>query len=372
MNRGVKSMRSFRGNKPSQVVHGAIILGLSTALAACAGGSGQANTNTPGLTSSGASGTASSVPSTSDSAGVAAVAGTTSTTPTAGTGTSLGTAGTASAGTAAAAGSGSAAAGAAGTTPASAGSSGAGVSGAAAGSGAAGTAGETAASGAGASGQGGASEPPHEDLGKGTGSDVVLIGDSWMSNTLQIEGTGGGIAPSLIAVAKNPYRNYAVQGVMLLQADTYGPAIPTQWDQAKRVNPMIKTVVMTGGGNDIIQNPTLEASCKDGTDMCKQLLIKIGDALNTLWTQMANDGVQDIVYIQYAEDVGTLNASLRGDNGTKTPEICLSGKVRCHAVNTTAAVMHQIAGDNIHPLQAANDRVAKVVYDLMVSEGIRR
>jgi hypothetical protein len=32
----------------------------------------------------------------------------------------------------------------------------------------------------------------------------------------------------------------------------------------------------------------------------------------------------------------------------------------------------QRLGDNIHPLQAANDRVAKVVYDLMVSEGIRR
>jgi hypothetical protein len=362
-------MGSFRANQACRVLHGASIVGLITALAACGGSSDQTNTNTPGLTSSGASGTASAVPSTSGSAGVSAVAGSTSTAPTAGSGTSLGTAGSSSGGTTAAAGSGSATAG---TTLASAGNGSAGESGAAAGSGAAGTAGETAASGAGASGQGGASAPPHEDLGKGTGSDVVLIGDSWMSNTLQIEGTGGGIAPSLIAVAKNPYRNYAVQGVMLLQADTYGPAIPTQWDQAKRVNPMIKTVVMTGGGNDIIQNPTLEASCKDGTDMCKQLLIKIGDALNTLWTQMANDGVQDIVYIQYAEDVGTLNASLRGDNGVKTPEICLTGKVRCHAVNTTAAVMHQIAGDNIHPLQAANDRVAKLVYDLMVSEGIRR
>jgi hypothetical protein len=82
--------------------------------------------------------------------------------------------------------------------------------------------------------------------------------------------------------------------------------------------------------------------------------------------------VQDIVYIQYADDVGTLNDSLRGDKGTKPPAICTTGRVRCHAVNTTAAVMHQIAADNIHPLQAANDRVAKVVADLMVQEGIRR
>ena len=56
----------------------------------------------------------------------------------------------------------------------------------------------------------------------------------------------------------------------------------------------------------------------------------------------------------------------------KTPAICLTGKVRCHSVNSTSAVMHQIAGDNIHPLAAANTRLAKVVYDLMTSEGMRR
>jgi hypothetical protein len=41
-------------------------------------------------------------------------------------------------------------------------------------------------------------------------------------------------------------------------------------------------------------------------------------------------------------------------------------------VDSTAAVMKQIAGDGIHPLQAANTRLAKVVYDLMTSEGMRR
>jgi hypothetical protein len=56
----------------------------------------------------------------------------------------------------------------------------------------------------------------------------------------------------------------------------------------------------------------------------------------------------------------------------KIPDICLSGRIRCHSVDSTDAVMKQIAGDGIHPLQAANDRLAKVVYDLMTSEGMRR
>jgi hypothetical protein len=213
---------------------------------------------------------------------------------------------------------------------------------------------------------------PHADLGKGDGSDVVLLGDSWMSNTLQVEGTGGGISPALIAVAGLPYRNYAVQGVMMLMADTFGAAIPTQYTTAKQINPKILTVVMTGGGNDIIQNPTLQSDCQMGGAMCKQVLDQIGQALNTLWTQMASDGVQDVVFINYASNVGSTAQSLRGDGGVPTPSICSTGKIRCHEVDTTAAVMSQIAADGIHPLQAANQRIATQVYALMTQEGMRR
>jgi hypothetical protein len=218
----------------------------------------------------------------------------------------------------------------------------------------------------------GAPATSHPDLGKGDGSDVILLGDSWMSNTLQIEGTGGGIAPALQQVSMQPYRNYAVQGVMMLMSDSFGPAIPTQYPQAKAANPDIKTVVMTGGGNDIIQNSTLQADCQMGGAMCKMTLDEIGDALNTLWTQMATDGVQDIVYVNYSADVGTVAPSLRGDGGVPTPAICMTGKVRCWEYDSTEAVMKQIAADGIHPLAAANTRMATEIYALMTNEGMRR
>lgn len=222
------------------------------------------------------------------------------------------------------------------------------------------------------SGDGGAPEMSHPDLGKGDGSDVILLGDSWMSNTLQIEGTGGGIAPALQQVSMQPYRNYAVQGTMMLMADTYGPAIPTQYPEAKAANPDIKTVVMTGGGNDIIQNPTLQSDCQMGDATCKMTLDQIGAALNTLWTQMASDGVQDIIYVNYSDDVGTVAPSLRGDGGVPTPMICMTGKVRCWEYDSTEAVMKQIAADGIHPLAAANQRMATEIYALMTKEGMRR
>jgi hypothetical protein len=209
----------------------------------------------------------------------------------------------------------------------------------------------------------------HDDLGKGNGSDVVLMGDSWMSNTLQLEGTGGGIAPSLQGASGQPYRNYAVQGVMLLSDDSFGPAIPTQWDQAKFVNPDIKTVVMTGGGNDVIQNPGLQSDCDMDGDQCKEFRKNLIAALDKLWTQMASDGVQDIIYVRYAAKSTTM---MTGSSTPMVPAICTSGKVRCHSLDTTDLVNGEIALDNIHPLISANDRMAMALVDMMQAEGMRR
>jgi hypothetical protein len=161
---------------------------------------------------------------------------------------------------------------------------------------------------------------------------------------------------------------------MLLEADAFGPPVPTQWDDAKRDNPKIQTVVMTGGGNDVIQgSSTLQASCKMGTDECKQKLLKIGMALDTLWTKMAEDGVKDVVYIRYTDNTGTLSPELQGDKGFPPPTACTSGKIRCHSVLTTDIVAaNDLAADGIHPLASANDRIAKRIYELLEKEGIRR
>jgi hypothetical protein len=236
------------------------------------------------------------------------------------------------------------------------------------GAGGSGTGGQGGASGQG--GAGGADAETHADLGKGDGQDVVTLGDSYMSNSLQVEGTGGGIVPALATASGQRYPNYAVQGTMLLMADSFGPAIPTQWDSAVRVNAKIKTVIITGGGNDIIQSASLKMSCMTGGDDCKQLLMKESAAFDALWTKMADAGVQDIIHVGYATDTGTVDPSVL--SAAMTPPICLSGRIRCHELDTTALIMKQIAGDGIHPLQAANTRVAKAIVDLMAKEGVRR
>jgi len=222
-------------------------------------------------------------------------------------------------------------------------------------------------------GDAGATLPP--DPGKVPARDVVTLGDSWMSNTLNlISGTGGGLSPSLRRASGQSYPNYAVQGVMLLQRSTFGAAIPTQWDDAVRDNRSIKTVLMTAGGNDIIQDSGLQADCAAGGAECKAKLAEIGAALKTLWGKMAAAGVKDIIHIAYARSAGEGVADA-DENDKNLAELCAAvpAPTRCRIFKTDTLVGSSgISIDGIHPTRAANDRMAEALYKLMEAEHIAR
>jgi hypothetical protein len=215
---------------------------------------------------------------------------------------------------------------------------------------------------AGAGGQAGSEAPadagtmPHGDLGKGDGSDVITIGDSWM-NVLT---NGGGIEAGLDR-AGTMYRHYAVAGTTLIGGD-----IPQQYVRAKGENPKISTVIMTGGGNDIM----FSNGCAT-KESCTMAVQQIADALDQLWSMMADDGVKDTIYIEYSKNAGTAPSDTRPDTAP-IPKICTSGRITCHSIDTTPMVGPNDTVDGIHPTLAACDLIAKAVLDLMQSAGIRR
>ena len=272
-----------------------------------------------------------------------------------------GAAGAASAagGTGEAGGPGGAAAGgtsAAGQTGAASGTGGAGSvagsSGAAAGSTAAG---RSAAGAAGVAGTAGAISETM-DLLKGDGSDVITIGDSWMN----IGTNGGGIEGGLDR-AMTKYRHYAVAGTLLLNGD-----IPGQYDRAKKANPKIATIIMTGGGNDVM----FSGGCNT-KESCTMFSQKIADGLDALWTKAAADGVTTTVYIQYSKNAGTAPSDTRPDMAP-VPKICTMGKLKCITIGTTDLVAASDTVDGIHPTKPACDLIAKRVLDEMAKAGARR
>ena len=200
-----------------------------------------------------------------------------------------------------------------------------------------------------------------EDLGKGDGSDVITIGDSWMSLV------STGIQQSLIKASGQPYRTYGRGGTRLLN-----DAIPNQYVAARAANPEIKTVVMTGGGNDIIQVPGLRDDCTAMGMQCAMVVSQILDRLSKLWAQMAEDGVRDVIYVQYSNPEGN-NVDFVLPDGDGVPKRCadVPEPLRCHRLETLEIVMGDIP-DGIHPSAVAFDRLGQAVYDLMVAEGTRR
>ena len=312
----------------------------------------------------GAAGTGTATSPATETAGTsgAGAAGTTS----AAAGATSGGAGRAATGAAGAATSPAAGSGAAGTTAAGAGGAtesggdvttvaGAGAAGStsgAAGAAGAGAGGETAA----AAGSSGAASMPMMDEGKGDGSDVITIGDSWMN----IFKNGGGIEGGLDRLGTK-YRHYAVAGTTLINGD-----IPAQYNRAKAANPKIKTIIMTGGGNDVM----FSNGCAT-KEACTMFAQRIADALDELWTKAAADGVTGTVYINYSRNAGTAPEDTRPDM-QPIPKICLSGKLKCLSVDTTDIIARTDLLDGIHPNQAGCDRIAKRVAETMEKGGVRR
>jgi hypothetical protein len=195
-----------------------------------------------------------------------------------------------------------------------------------------------------------------EDLGKGDGRDVVMIGDSWMAGALNF----GGIADAIKSIGNVRYRDYSVTATQLSTG-----AIPRQFTQAVRANKDIKTVIMTGGGNDVLIG---------GADPAKAGALIVNE-LNKLWTTMSEAGVKDVVYIQYASSAGT--ARSRGaidDNAAPPPiPICQKGPIICHSVPTSDIVTRRELGvDGIHPNSSGNSKIAKRVLELLEARKIRR
>jgi lysophospholipase L1-like esterase len=191
----------------------------------------------------------------------------------------------------------------------------------------------------------------HVDLGKGDGKDVIAIGDSWMS-------LGSvGIQQSLLKASGQKYRTYGVPGTKLLDE-----VIPRQYASAKQQNPDIKTVVMTGGGNDILLGLSLDSPMT--------VIDKVGKRLDTLWTEMGKDGVKDVVYIEYSE------GGNNGDNVRygieKVGPICKNHTaLRCHFLLSDPIIMKMLR-DGIHPTDKGYDAIGKAIFDLMGQEGMRR
>lgn len=218
------------------------------------------------------------------------------------------------------------------------------------------------------------------DLGKGDGQDVVAIGDSWMN----LSGMSG-IQWSLNAASGQTYRTYGIPGTCLLPNHCFIPGlIPEQYAKAKAENPDIKTVVMTAGGNDILQDFNVSPTCADENFdtmlACKTRIDEIATRLTELWDEMAQDGVRDVIIVGYTRKAKLLfgggNLTKTAEySATKIPPLCqaVPAPLRCHVLDADIAVPDLgLRSDNIHPDDPSYEKLGQAVFALMEDQGMRR
>jgi hypothetical protein len=216
---------------------------------------------------------------------------------------------------------------------------------------------------------------------KGKTSEVVIIGDSyinWASHTLPADRA---------KEAGETWRLYAVGGASIL-AGGIAKLIPAQFEDAVTADKDILTVVMDGGGNDVL---ICDPGTYPGCDKCKEMgasklpvcLKIVQDTLATftkLQDRFVSVGVKDVVYFFYP-DVPS-NTPIGGPYPNEIADFAMpmwkatcegaeqrtGRKLHCHFVDMVPVFKGHddyFAAADIHPNPMGSAAMAKAIWGKM-------
>lgn len=199
---------------------------------------------------------------------------------------------------------------------------------------------------------------------------VITLGDSIfdLSNEIQT---------NLESFAGQTFRKYTKSGAEL-NGGAVAQSVYDQYAEAKADNSAITTIVMDGGGNDILI-PVISLGdpygCKTGlfrptlSSSCKNLINDIYVEAVTLLNQMASDNVQDVIYLGYYHtknawynNLGALAQAVDyGDS--KLAAACSYSAANCQFLDPRSLIVNSdINSDGIHPNSSGSLKLANLIW----------
>jgi lysophospholipase L1-like esterase len=198
----------------------------------------------------------------------------------------------------------------------------------------------------------------------------------WIGDSYPAAGNGGiaryteqaaQAAGSLPAGAM--YRKYYVSGTMMANGQ-----IPGQYTMAHQADPDITTVIMTGGGNDIlIGNSSCLNNPPPANQSCVDTVAKAVAAADAMFTQMQADGVKSVIYYFYPHTT-LLQSAANVDYAFPVVKAgCdkYKGPMTCYFVDTRPPFegMNWFS-DGIHPTDPGQQAIATLIWSTAVSNCI--
>ena len=196
-------------------------------------------------------------------------------------------------------------------------------------------------------------------------SDVITLGDS-------IFDLSGDLQRFLEQEAGETFRDYTLSGAEL-KGGIVANSVYTQYNDAKRTDGNINTIVMDGGGNDILIPAMIldPYGCRTHwwrwniSSSCRNLINEQYINLVNLLNQMDSDGVQDIVYLGYYElPRGNANLTKAVNYGDqKLGEACSNTTASCQFVDPRGKIpASYVLSDNIHPTTEGSRVLADLIW----------
>ncbi len=201
--------------------------------------------------------------------------------------------------------------------------------------------------------------------------DVVIVGDS-------IYDLDGFIHDNLQTLSGKSYKDYSKSG------DTIS-YITKQYNTAIAARPTIKTILMDAGGNDILMDVYWSQACQTTSTTpsaaCKAYINGVLDSVETLWTDMGNDGVDNIIHTgYYALKAGTLTTLMYGKTklnaavayaDVELAKAALISQAEVTFIDPRASFAGKessyIKSDGIHPTNAGGKVIADLIWAKLLS-----
>ncbi len=222
---------------------------------------------------------------------------------------------------------------------------------------------------AGTGGDAGGSPPPAADpflpdRCNGDASKTIMIGDSYLA-------LSGDITRFLQQWSGQTYRTYYASATQL--EGGFPPTIPDQYRQLALPQGPVQTIIMTGGGNDVlIGDPSCRTTpATTAGSQCESTVLRVVELAKDLLEEAAGDGVEEVIYFFYPHVAG-MNVSLNPTLDYAYPlarDLCESATgLHCTFVDTRAAFEghpEYIILDGIHPSTSGSEAIAQLVWEVM-------
>ncbi len=196
-------------------------------------------------------------------------------------------------------------------------------------------------------------------------NEIITLGDS-------IFDLSGDLQRFLEQEAGQTFRNYTQSGAEL-SGGIIATSVVNQYRDAKRTDNNIETVVMDGGGNDILIPAMIldPYGCRTHwwrwsiSRSCKNLINDTYVDLVNLLNQMDNEGVQNVIYLGYYElprgNANLTQAVNYGDD--RLGAACANTTANCQFVDPRGQVpANHVLSDNIHPTTEGSRTLADLIW----------